>query len=239
MLSITSCVTFIDMLLLLFILLFTILSSGYSQATNTNNLPLPLLTGYGMDMCRYMSCPYGQQCLNGVCWSSTPLLTTTITIPNNFNPFPVNQNTYPGYMNPLLTTNPWFISRSGSIMSERLCPTKANCYGQTCLHSGCFYSTATYNSGTQPCTLTEQCPIGQICVSGFCLPSNIAQIGNQNQQLLISCSTGAPCPVGYYCINGFCTRNAFTSTFACSHGQCPSGMICYMGRCTSSSFFGK
>ncbi|VDN87862.1 unnamed protein product, partial [Brugia pahangi] len=60
--------------------------------------------------------------------------------------------------------------------------------------------------GTQTCSLTENCPSGQICVNGFCLPSNIAQIGSP-------CSTGAICPVGYYCINGFCVRNALTSTF--------------------------
>lgn len=54
--------------------------------------------------------------IKGVCWSSTPpLLTTTITIPNNFNPFPFNQNSYSGYMNPSLITNPWFEGRPGFI----------------------------------------------------------------------------------------------------------------------------
>ncbi|VDK84647.1 unnamed protein product [Litomosoides sigmodontis] len=219
-----------------FILLFTILSSGYFQAANSNNLPLPLLTGYGLDMCRYMSCPHGQQCLNGVCWSNAPLLTTTITIPNTFNPFPIS----PGrYINPSLTRNPWYAGRP-EFGPTQMCSTNANCYaGQTCLYGGCFHGTTAYNSGTQLCTLAEHCPIGQICVSGFCMPSNIAHFGSQNQPLLISCSTGAPCPVGYYCVNGFCIRNALTSTFACSHDPCPSGMACYMGRCTSSTFFGK
>ncbi|EFO13181.1 hypothetical protein LOAG_15349, partial [Loa loa] len=47
-----------------------------------------------------------------VCWNSTPLLTTTITIPNNFNPFLTNSNSYFGYINPSsLITNPWFTGR--------------------------------------------------------------------------------------------------------------------------------
>ncbi|CAG9540148.1 unnamed protein product [Cercopithifilaria johnstoni] len=125
-------------------------------------------------------------------------------------------------------------------ISVAVCPTNANCYGgQTCLHNGCYYGTTAYNTGTQSCSSTEQCPGDQLCINNFCLPSNIAELGTQNQPMLIACSTGAPCPVGYYCVNGFCVRNALTSTFACSRGLCPPRMVCYMGRCTSSSFFGK
>uniref|UniRef100_A0A915Q2N0 EB domain-containing protein n=1 Tax=Setaria digitata TaxID=48799 RepID=A0A915Q2N0_9BILA len=149
-----------------------------------------------------------------VCWSSSPLSTTT-KVPTDPNSVSITRPSYAGYLNPLLTAYPWYTG----IRPE--------------------FGGIGYERRMQPCSLTEQCIYGQICVDGFCLPSNVAQIGKQSQPLLISCSTGAPCPVGYYCMNGFCVRNALTSTFACSRGICPTGMTCFIGRCVSSSYIGK
>lgn len=205
------------------------------------------LSGYGNDMCRYLSCPFGQLCMNGVCMSTG----TAGGLLGGYGGYGAynNYGGYTGYGNTLYNTG---VSGMGTVplagsslmtgmAGTKFCTLNTDCYpGQNCVYGRCVYGTGiTAVGGTQPCSLMQQCLNGQICVNGFCTQSNVAYSGSQTQLSTTSCATGAVCPIGQYCINGVCLQNTFTSTFACSLGGCPPGMTCILGRCMGSGYLGK
>ncbi|EPB79106.1 Sre G protein-coupled chemoreceptor [Ancylostoma ceylanicum] len=178
------------------------------------------LAGYGeSDMCRYISCPFGQYCWNGNCIS-----TGGIAGARGLGGL--------GGLGALTSAASLYglggarVRTTGLGIGAGIPPVGVGAYGP--LGTGIV-------SGTQPCNLMQQCFNGQICVNGFCSRSNVAYSGSQAVPTQTTCLTGAICPVGQYCIGGVCVQNAMSTTFACQNGiACPPGMNCYLGRCIAN-----
>ncbi|KAL3076894.1 hypothetical protein niasHT_039674 [Heterodera trifolii] len=98
-----------------------------------------------------------------------------------------------------------------------------------------FGSSIGHPSGLLPCSLMQDCPNGQICVSGFCSESNVAFGGSQMFKTPPNCASGALCPLGYFCMGGICAKDLLSQTSTCSFGlHCPPGQMCQFGRCLPS-----
>ncbi|KAE9420328.1 hypothetical protein Angca_001509 [Angiostrongylus cantonensis] len=191
------------------------------------------LSGYGeSDMCRYISCPFGQYCWNGNCISTGSLAGTrnldgmgALTSAASLYGMNIGRGMYGA------TGIPFGGGVGGvgvyGLLGGGIMGAGANCVVMP--------SIPRRGGGTQPCSLMQQCFNGQICVNGFCSRSNVAYSGSQIVPVQTNCLTGAICPVGQYCINGVCMQNAMSTTFACQNGiACPPGMNCYLGRCISN-----
>ncbi|CAL2030988.1 unnamed protein product [Caenorhabditis brenneri] len=199
------------------------------------------LGGYNdNDMCRYISCPFGQYCWNGNCLSSGTTsmmgsralgyggaglgglgaLTSAAALYGGGAGMMGGMGGMPG----------GFGAASRGIAVGANVPTGVTPYGGNApLAAGPIPSTL---GGMQPCSLVQQCFNGQICVNGYCSRSNVAFQGSQVMPTETTCMTGATCPVGQYCIGGVCVQNPMSTTFACHNGiSCPMGMICQLGRC--------
>uniref|UniRef100_A0A7I4Y245 CC domain-containing protein n=1 Tax=Haemonchus contortus TaxID=6289 RepID=A0A7I4Y245_HAECO len=177
------------------------------------------LAGYGeSDMCRYISCPFGQFCWNGNCIS-----TGGIAGARGLGGI--------GGLSALTSAAALYGGVGGlyggvgaGVVPP---PLGVGAYGPL--------GSAGIVGGTQPCSLMQQCFNGQICVNGFCSRSNVAYKGSQTVPAETTCLTGAICPIGQYCIGGVCVQNAMSTTFACQNGiACPPGMNCYLGRCIAN-----
>ncbi|KAI6194211.1 EB domain-containing protein [Aphelenchoides besseyi] len=223
---------------------------------------LSALRGYGGDMCRFISCPVGQTCVNGVCNGG---------------------GLVGGYYSGL---NGGFASGAGLGLlggANKLCAETVDCYsGQICQAGRCTFTSAlggfaggalggglmspmleagpsVYHSGAlppplpngmvgvpgnppsgfQPCSLMQDCLNGQICVNGYCSQSNVVYGGSQAMRSLTSCATGAVCPVAHVCLAGTCVPNYFSKTTACiTSSTCQFGQICQVGRCLPNAFYG-
>ncbi|KAE9553574.1 hypothetical protein FO519_003214 [Halicephalobus sp. NKZ332] len=193
---------------------------------------LTALRGYNSDVCRFISCPFGQYCISGICTSY--LGSGSLGYESNLGGIDALDSTY----------------ATGLMGNGQLCAETLDCTaGQICQSGRCSssttaslygaYGTGQVVTGVQPCTLIQDCLNGQICVNGYCSQSNVAFTGSQVIPQQTSCATGAVCPVGQYCIMGICVQNMFSSTFACASGTiCPPGMFCQFGRCVTNGLFG-
>ncbi|MFH4976989.1 hypothetical protein AB6A40_003698 [Gnathostoma spinigerum] len=206
------------------------------------------LSGYGSDICRYMSCPFGQLCMNGVC-SPTGTSNSLGMLPGDSEGIRSQSGdwNHHGIVDTTPYMNPMFGGLLPSSTNEiygtptKYCTSDTDCLiGENCVIARCTTMALGLGSlaGVQPCSLRQQCLNGQICVNGFCSQSNIVYRGNQLQLKVTSCSTGAVCPIGQSCVNGVCVKNSLSQTFACSNGICPYGMTCYLGRCMGGGFLG-
>ncbi|KAI6196769.1 EB domain-containing protein [Aphelenchoides besseyi] len=207
---------------------------------------LSALRGYGGDMCRFISCPVGQTCVNGVCNGG---------------------GLVGGYYSGL---NGGFAPGAGLVCAETV-----DCYsGQICQAGRCTFTSAlggfgggalggglmspmleagpsVYQpgalppplpngngmlavpdppSGFQPCSLMQDCLNGQICVNGYCSQSNVVYGGSQSMRSLTSCATGAVCPVAHVCLAGTCVPNYFSKTTVLSQLTNVNGnLFCFQG----------
>uniref|UniRef100_A0A1I7UDN8 EGF-like domain-containing protein n=1 Tax=Caenorhabditis tropicalis TaxID=1561998 RepID=A0A1I7UDN8_9PELO len=194
------------------------------------------LGGYNdNDMCRYISCPFGQYCWNGNCLSSG----TTSMLGSRAMGYG-SPGMMGGGLGALTSAAALYGGGFGGgaglgaasrgIAVGANVPTGVTPYGANVpMAAGPIPSTL---GGMQPCSLVQQCFNGQICVNGYCSRSNVAFQGSQVMPTETTCMTGATCPVGQYCIGGVCVQNPMSTTFACHNGiSCPMGMICQLGRC--------
>ncbi|CAI2334698.1 unnamed protein product [Caenorhabditis sp. 36 PRJEB53466] len=187
------------------------------------------LGGYNdNDMCRYISCPFGQYCWNGNCLSSgsTSMLGSRAL------------GYGPGMMGGglgALTSAAALYGPAASAASRGIAVGANVATGVIPFGGNAPFATGPIPStigGMQPCSLMQQCFNGQICVNGYCSRSNVAYQGSQVMPSETTCMTGATCPVGQFCIGGVCVQNPMSTTFACHNGiSCPMGMICQLGRC--------
>uniref|UniRef100_A0A8R1I787 EB domain-containing protein n=1 Tax=Caenorhabditis japonica TaxID=281687 RepID=A0A8R1I787_CAEJA len=183
------------------------------------------------DMCRYISCPFGQYCWNGNCLSSGS--TSMMGGSRAFGYGPGAMGMMGGGGLGALTSAAALYG--GSAASRGIAVGGNVGTGVTAFGSNAAFAAGPVPStigGMQPCSLMQQCFNGQICVNGYCSRSNVAYQGSQVMPSETTCMTGAMCPVGQYCIGGVCVQNPMSTTFACHNGiSCPMGMICQLGRC--------
>jgi MYXO-CTERM domain-containing protein len=92
---------------------------------------------------------------------------------------------------------------------------------------------------TPRCRTNEDCPSGQVCVDGECVPATptaTASVGvpTATRTATPGCEDNDDCPLGQVCVNNMCVTA--TPTPRCREDMdCPSGQVCVNGECTNAT----
>jgi len=101
------------------------------------------------------------------------------------------------------------------------CQTDADCQAPMVCNTaaGKCVPPAAKNNG--PCDPIEgsDCPVGQLCISGVCMPPPGG------------CVTNDECPAGFLCVSGVCKPDSNGQLGCLTDTNCPSGQICINGDC--------
>uniref|UniRef100_A0A914ID74 EB domain-containing protein n=1 Tax=Globodera rostochiensis TaxID=31243 RepID=A0A914ID74_GLORO len=222
-----------------FPLLFLFVPSGIGQYYGSNFLSA--LRGYGTDLCRFVSCPLGQYCINGVCQVNS-----------------VASGLYGGGYGSALYGGVG-AGAGGSLglygAANKLCADTVDCYsGQVCLAGRCSFQSGGYSTGglgpagygvgyggngigyggayglgmgTDLASSSLYSPYGY-GGGGY---SPFASLANRPSGLL-SCTLMQDCPNGQICVNGFCSESNVAyggSQMLKTPPNCASGAICPVG----------
>lgn len=101
------------------------------------------------------------------------------------------------------------------------CTTDSDCQAPNVCNTAagkCVPPEAKNNGPCDPIEGTD-CPDGQVCISGVCMPPPGACVNNDQ------------CPAGFICQNGTCTPDSSGQPGCLTDSSCPSGQICINGDC--------
>jgi len=101
------------------------------------------------------------------------------------------------------------------------CQTDADCLAPNVCNTAAGKCVSPAAKNNSPCDPIEgaDCPTGQQCLSGVCMPPPGG------------CVTNDECPAGFLCISGVCKPDSNGQTGCLTDVNCPSGQICINGDC--------
>lgn len=241
------------MALLLFLLLSSNICPSLSQYYGSNFLSA--LRGYGSDLCRFVSCPLGQYCINGVCQVNSALSGL------GYGGFGSGYNGLGAYGTGLGAYGMY-------AAANKLCADTVDCYsGQVCMAGRCIFQSGggmipgnsalgalgAYGIGG-PYGMFGTDPMALLATSSIYSPyggnaggygygglgySGLGSLAYRQSGLQL-CTLMQDCPNGQICVNGYCSESnvayggsqLFKPPSSCATGAiCPIGWYCMGGMC--------